>query len=236
MGENSDGVPERRPIAVRHWAIFRNLAVWLAARGVSPNSISLAGMGCGIAAGIVLASTSWCSSMEQRIAWLAAALLIQFRLLANMLDGMVAIECRKASPVGELFNEVPDRISDVATLVGAGYASGGDVTLGYLAACIALFTAYVRAMGKAAGAAQEFCGPMAKQQRMFLVTVIAVYSSLTPDAWRPHWQSFFTLQAGESEREWGLMALALALIVIGGLATAVRRLRRIAANLRKTTP
>jgi phosphatidylglycerophosphate synthase len=187
-------------------------------------------MGCGIAAGIVLACTSWCTSLEQRLAWLAAAGLIQFRLLANMLDGMVAIECHLASPVGELYNEVPDRISDAAILIGAGYASGGDVTLGYLAACIALFTAYVRAMGKAAGAAQEFCGPMAKQQRMFLVTVIAVYYGLAPESWR------FTLHASESQREWGLMALALALIVIGGLATAVRRLHRIANNLRKTTP
>jgi phosphatidylglycerophosphate synthase len=236
MSEDSYRSPERRPIAVRNWALFRNLAVWLAGRGVSPNSISVAGMGCGIAAGIALASTSWSSSLGERVAWLAAALFIQLRLLANMLDGMVAIECRKASPVGELFNEVPDRISDVATLVGAAYASGGDTTLGYLAACVALFTAYVRAMGKAAGAAQEFCGPMAKQQRMFLVTFIAIYSGLAPEAWRPHWQPFVPLQAGESERGWGLMALALALIVIGGLATAVRRLRRIAGNLRKATP
>jgi phosphatidylglycerophosphate synthase len=233
MGEHSYPAPGRRPIAVRHWAIFRKLAVWLAGRGVSPNTISVAGMGCGIAAGIALASTSWSSSsLEERVAWLAAALLIQLRLLANMLDGMVAIECRRASPVGELFNEVPDRISDVATLAGAGYAVGGDVTLGYLAACVALFTAYVRAMGKAAGAPQEFCGPMAKQQRMFLVTLVAVYSGLTPEAWRPS----FSLHSGESERWWGLMALALALIVIGGLATAVRRLRRITLNLRKATP
>jgi hypothetical protein len=91
-------------------------------------------------------------------------------------------------------------------------------------------------MGKAAGAAQEFCGPMAKQQRMFLVTLIAVYFGLAPEAWRPHWLPFFSLHACESERGSGLMALALALIVIGGLATSVRRLRRIAANLRKTLP
>jgi phosphatidylglycerophosphate synthase len=237
MSEDSYGSPERRPIAVRHWAVFRKLAVWLAGRGVSPNTISVAGMGCGIAAGIALASTSWSSSsLEERVAWLAAALLIQLRLLANMLDGMVAIECGKASPVGELFNEVPDRISDAATLVGAGYASGGDMTLGYLAACVALFTAYVRAMGKAAGAPQEFCGPMAKQQRMFLVTLVAVYTGLAPATWQPHWQPFIVFQAGEPERRWGLMALVLTLIVIGGLATAVRRLRRIAANLRKATP
>jgi phosphatidylglycerophosphate synthase len=234
MGEDSYRSPERRPIAVRHWAVFRKLAVWLAGRGVSPNTISVAGMGCGIAAGMVLAATSWSSSsLEERVAWLAAALLIQLRLLANMLDGMVAIECRRASPVGELFNEVPDRISDAAILVGAGYAAGGDMTLGYLAACVALFTAYVRAMGKAAGVAQEFCGPMAKQQRMFLVTLVAVYSGLAPETWQPYWQPFIPLQVGVLERRWGLMALALALIVMGGLATAVRRLRRIVVNIER---
>jgi phosphatidylglycerophosphate synthase len=236
MEQDSDRAPERRPIAVRNWAIFQKLAAWLTGRGVSPNGISIAGMACGIAAGIALASTSYFDSPEQRVAWLAAALLIQLRLLANMLDGMVAIECHRASPIGELFNEVPDRISDAAILIGAGYATGGDATLGYLAACIALFTAYVRAMGKAAGAAQEFCGPMAKQQRMFLVTLVAVYSGLAPEAWRPHWQPLFAAHAAESQSEWGLMALVLALIVIGGLATAIRRLGRIASNLRKTTP
>src|SRR6266849_10386145 len=233
MGEDFYRSGERRPIAVRNWAIFQNLARWLARHGITPNSISIAGMGCGIAAGGALAATSWSYSLEQRVAWMAAALLIQLRLLANMLDGMVAIEFGQASPMGELFNEVPDRVSDVATLVGAGYALGGNVTLGFFAACVAVFTAYVRAMGKAAGAAQEFCGPMAKQQRMFTVTVISVYSGLAPESWRLHWKSLLPFSGDQSESGWGLMALALALIVIGGLVTAVRRLRRIAATLRK---
>src|SRR5262249_35085490 len=152
----------------------------------------------------VLAATAQAPAWE-RIAWLAGAGLIVLRLLANMLDGMVAIESGRASPVGELYNEVPDRVSDTATLVGAGYAGGGDMVLGYAAACVALFTAYVRAAGKAAGAPQEFCGPMAKQQRMFLVTLIALYCALTPRAWQPAW-------AGPPA--WGLMAAGLLIIVV----------------------
>jgi phosphatidylglycerophosphate synthase len=139
-----------------------------------------------------------------------------------MLDGMVAIEGGRASPVGELFNEVPDRVSDAATLIGAGYAACGDVVLGFSAACAALFTAYVRAMGKAAGANHEFCGPMAKQQRMFTVTAVAVYCGLAPLDWQPAWAAW----PGR-----GLMAAALALILLGSLVTVVRRLRRIAATL-----
>jgi phosphatidylglycerophosphate synthase len=218
---------DRRPIAVREWQVFQRAAGWLAHQGVSPNGISVAGMVCGVAAGGALAATPYLSGLEQRLAWLAAAVLIQLRLLANMLDGMVAIEGGRASPVGELYNEVPDRISDAATLIGAGYAVGSDIALGYSAACVALFTAYVRPMGKAAGAGQQFCGPMAKQQRMFTVTVVAAYDGLAPHDWQPAW--------GPSG-SWGLAAAALALIIVGGLWTAGRRLRRIAAFLRKRTP
>lgn len=224
MNENPYHPTDRRPIAARHWPIFSRTANWLARRSVSPNAISLAGLVCGIAAGVALAATTLVPGWE-RCAWLAAAALIQLRLLSNLLDGMVAIESGRASPVGELYNEVPDRISDMATLVGAGYAVGGDPLLGYLAGGAALFTAYIRAMGKAAGAPQEYCGPMAKQQRMALLTFIALYCGLTPATWQP------TL--GDSGGE-GLIAAGLLIIALGALVTAMRRLMRIAANLRRS--
>jgi phosphatidylglycerophosphate synthase len=217
---------ERRPIAARRWPIWQQTAKWLARRGVSPNGISLAGMGCGIAAGVALAGTTYAAGWEH-FAWLAGAVLIQLRLLANLLDGMVAIESGRASPVGELYNEVPDRVSDTATLVGSGYAVGGDIVLGYLAACAALFAAYVRAMGKAAGAPQEYCGPMAKQQRMALLTLVALYCGLTPADWQPIW--------GDPPGR-GLAAAGLLVIALGSLLTAMRRLARIAANLRRSEP
>jgi phosphatidylglycerophosphate synthase len=156
-------------------------------------------------------------------AFLAAAALVQVRLLANMFDGMVAIESGKTSALGELFNEIPDRVSDVAVLVGAGYALGGRVELGYLAACLALFIAYLRAEGKVAGAHQEYCGPMAKQQRMMTVTAAAVLSAFVPPDW--------SVAPG-----WGVMTLALALVLLGGAVTVVLRLARIAAALRRSTP
>ncbi len=87
-----------------------------------------------------------------------------------MLDGMVAVQSIAPSAVGELFNEIPDRISDFATLVGLGYASGGMPALGWLAAWLAALTAYIRAQGKVSGAAQYYQGPMAKPQRMALAT------------------------------------------------------------------
>ena len=228
---------DRRPIAVRSWRIWHILVRWLVRLGVSPNAISVAGMVCGVAAGVLLAQTpDW-----GRVAWLVAALLIQLRLLANLLDGMVAIEAGRASPLGEIYNEVPDRVSDAAVLIGAGFAAGGNVILGYWATCAALFTAYVRTIGKAAGAPQEFCGPMAKQQRMAIVTLVALYCGLRPPTWLNGWWlagdewrfSPFFSDEPPSLAIWGLPAVALLVIFIGCCLTAVRRLIRIAGNLRK---
>ncbi len=222
-------VPERRPLASRERALSKRVASWLARRGVSPNAISVAGMIAGIAAGAAFVGTGWLPTPWERLAFLAAALLIQLRLLCNMLDGMVAVQTGKASPVGELYNEVPDRVSDAAILIGAGYAATSMPELGYLAACVALFVAYVRAQGKVAGAHQEFCGPLAKPQRMFLLTVVACYCAVMPRAWqsvpiRPDWPPF------------GVVSAMLLVIVAGGAVTAIRRLLRISRALRRAQP
>jgi len=140
--------------------------------------------------------------------------LVQLRLLGNLYDGMVAVLRQIASSVGELFNEVPDRVSDAATLIGFGYAAGSNALLGFVATCFALFLPYLRAMGKVAGAQQEFCGPMAKQQRMAVVTIAAIICAVIPRA-----------------IDWKVPTYALWLVIGGCMVTCVRRLHRIAATL-----
>lgn len=218
--------PDRRPIAARDLRLFEGLAAWIAARRVSANAISVAGMICGIIAGAVFALTPHLPDWERTL-WLAGAACVQLRLLANMLDGMVAIARATQSRVGELYNEVPDRVSDAATLIGLGYAALGEPWLGYVAALLAILTAYIRAVGKAGGAPSDFRGPMAKQQRMFLVTLAAVYLTLAPRPWRFTWGPDDT---------WGVPAAALALIAAGAAVTCVRRLLGIAASLRRIGP
>jgi phosphatidylglycerophosphate synthase len=214
----SDAYPsgERRPISSRDWRFSGLAARWLASRGVSPNAISVAGMVAGLAAGGCFALTIHIPHLE-RLFWFIGAVCVQARLLANMLDGMVALESKRSSPIGELYNEIPDRISDAAALIGLGMAS--NLSLGFSAALAAVFTAYVRAVGKGAGAHQEFCGPLAKPQRMFLVTVLALVCAFAPRSWR--------IVSGVS-----LVNLVLAVIVAGSLLTAGRRLGRIVQALR----
>ena len=211
---------DRRPIATRNRKWAQAATAWLAARRVSPNAISIAGMCACIVAGIVLGATSIANC---RILWIIAALGVQLRLTANMLDGMVALASGRASKLGELYNEVPDRISDAAVFIGAGFAWGGNIALGYIATILAVFTAYVRAAGKIAGAPNEFCGPMAKQHRMFVITLICLYSAVTPRSWQV---------ISYNHSQIGLMTLGLAVIIVGCVITVIRRLGRIAGVLK----
>ena len=126
---------------------------------------------------------------------------------------------RTQDATGELYNELPDRIADLLFLAGAGYAITGvswGPELGWAAAATALLTAYVRTLGVAAGAAQHFDGPLAKPRRMHVLFAACVVVALaTVSGWRADW----------------VMMAALALIVVGGIVTIVRRLGRIVADL-----
>ena len=207
-------IGDRRPLASRGWKISEKVARWLARRGATPNTISILGMICGILAGTMFALTS--GATYPWFLWIFGAVFVQLRLLANLYDGMVAVLRETASPVGELFNEVPDRVSDAATLIGFGYATGSDSVLGFVATIFAIFLAYLRAQGKVAGAHQEFCGPMAKQQRMATVTIAAITCAVVP-------------RAGD----WQIPMFALWVIIAGCIVTIFRRLQRITTTLRR---
>jgi phosphatidylglycerophosphate synthase len=205
---------DRRPIAARDLGVMQRAAGWLVRRRASANGISLAGMAAALLAGACFAAVPHAPGAARAL-WLLGAALVQLRLLANLLDGMVAIGRGIASPVGELFNEVPDRVSDTAVLTGLGWAAGWPA-LGLAAALAAMATAYVRAVGRAAGAPSDFRGPMAKQQRMALVTAAAAWCALAPAAWSAP-----------------VPAAALWVILAGASLTAARRLHGSAGALRR---
>ena len=211
----------RRPIPARNSKYSIGFARSLAARGITPNQISLFGLAVGVGSGLALLLTTAVPDFARPLL-IASAVMVLLRGLSNMFDGMVAVENGRASPTGLLYNEIPDRISDIALMVGAGYAAGSHPAAGWAAACIALLVTYIRAVGTLAGAPADFGGPMAKQQRMFSIAGAALYLGVTPAAWQP---------AFGSGGQWGLLAIVLWIIVAGGAATAAIRLRRAARAL-----
>lgn len=207
----------RRPIAARETGWARNIAGWLARREIQPNSISVLSVFCAALAGACLWWSRDATAPGRYWLLFGAALSIQARLLCNLFDGMVAVEGGLKSKSGEIYNELPDRIADALILVAAGFASGGyfGPTLGWLAALLAVITAYIRTLGASAGAGQDFCGPMAKQQRMFLVTFASI--ATIPESafgWKTQ-----------------MMGWTLVLIILGCVVTAWRRATRIIRQL-----
>jgi phosphatidylglycerophosphate synthase len=198
----------RRPLKSRSSGWARSFAAALARTSITPNQISVASVLFAAlgAAALVLSGAAW--------SLIVCAVSIQLRLLCNLLDGMVAVEGGKGSPVGGLYNELPDRLADSLFLVAAGYAAQVP-WLGWCAALLAVTTAYIRALGGALGLPQDFRGPMAKQQRMAVLTVACVGGALE----LPLWHTGYALRT------------ALWVIAAGALLTCATRTRALAHSL-----
>ncbi|PPB50089.1 phosphatidylinositol synthase [Arthrobacter pityocampae] len=218
---------DRRAIPQRSSRWATRSADILAAAKLTPNQISV---GSVVFAAVGAAALIWSAHTDDAVSGAVllavAAACIPLRLLLNMLDGMLAVEKGMSSPVGDIYNELPDRISDVLFLGAAGIATAGllsagrvdlGVTLGFLAAILAVLTAYIRSLGSALGTRNFFDGPLAKPHRMWLLMAGVLVSIAEP--WLP-WSEGWVLVS------------TLALIALGSLLTCVRRLRRVSASLR----
>jgi len=196
----------RRPIKTRQSKWAKRLTEMLVKRGISANSISLTSM---------IFATIGCLSFilaGQALPWWLGMLIgivgIQGRLICNLLDGMVAEKDGFKSPIGKIMNEVPDRYSDIVLLVGAGVAID-QLWLGWMAACSAVLTAYIRSYIAELSGEQDFGGPMAKPQRMFFLSLGALCAIVYPKS----------------------LLLALWIIAVGSFLTAILRLKKAVKGL-----
>eukprot|EP00658_Telonema_sp_P-2_P038701 TRINITY_DN27712_c0_g1_i2.p1 TRINITY_DN27712_c0_g1~~TRINITY_DN27712_c0_g1_i2.p1 ORF type:complete len:185 (+),score=36.05 TRINITY_DN27712_c0_g1_i2:177-731(+) len=155
--------------------------------------------------------------------WVAGGLLSQSRLLCNLLDGMVAGELRGKgeyhNKMGHVYNELPDRVSDAAMLIGLGYAAGHPL-LGDAAAVAAIMTAYTRSLGGESGAGQQFGGIMPKPVRGALVFGCALGCGLAPSVCLPM----------------HVPTVTLGIVCAGSVQTTVLRLQRIQRTLDRPDP
>lgn len=210
----------RRPLKTRGAAWASVLAAQIGKVGITPDAISLLSVAFAALGAAVLLVGGAADGGARAVWFLIAAVFIQLRLLANMLDGMVAVEQGKGGPLGPIWNELPDRIADALFLVAAGYAAEGSGFpymgwLGWLAAVLAVMTAYVRELGRGLGFPADFSGPMAKPHRMAALTLVCLASML--------------------ELLWGwrgeMLLIGLGAICAGTVLTIVRRTRHLARAL-----
>jgi phosphatidylglycerophosphate synthase len=198
---------ERREVSSRSNRLIRTLAVKTAASRITPNQISTASVAF---AALVPVGMFWVGGP---VGALIAITGIQLRLIANVLDGLVAVEGGKSSPLGALYNEFPDRIADSIVIVAIGYACSAPA-LGWAGALLAALTAYVRVFGGSLRLTQSFAGPMAKQHRMAVATAALAAAAILPAS------------LGSIAGQVGLWV-----IVVGSALTCVTRTRAIASQL-----
>lgn len=209
----------RRPLKSRATSWAQGLARRLIKLGATPNAVSVASLVFALLGAACILGTGCC---PQGIwLWLTAAVMIQLRLLCNLMDGMLAIEGGLGTADGDIYNETPDRLADVALLAAAGYACTHDYgeRLGWLAACGALLTAYVRMHGATLTNDHDFRGPLAKPQRMAVLTGLCL---LRPLAGWYGWHGPLHF--------WTLLALAA-----GIWLTVIRRIFHLSRTLRNKT-
>jgi phosphatidylglycerophosphate synthase len=174
--------PSRRPIDARGSAWAGRLADWAVQQGYSPNQISRASVGFAALGTLFYALSPFGPGVLQFLWLLLAAVALQARLICNLIDGLVAVEAGQGAKDGPFWNEAPDRLSDLLLLVGAGIAAGNP-GLGALAAALAIATAYLRELGRAEGFPPDFSGPLAKPQRMAVLTVGTVLAAFYASQW-----------------------------------------------------
>ncbi|WJV45982.1 CDP-alcohol phosphatidyltransferase family protein [Streptomyces flavofungini] len=175
----SSGSPGPGLYALKPWYARKLSGVRraLARRGVSPDTLTAAGVVCAAAAGAILAwlptwLPTWLPApLAALLAALPVALLLAARLAFANLDGALARDTGRTTRRGALLNELGDRAADLAVI--AGFLPLAPLWLVATAALASTLPSWVSLAGAAAGAPRLNGGPVGKTERCALVVVAA---------------------------------------------------------------
>lgn len=182
--------------------LLRPLAQGLVRARVSANQVTVAAVVlCGVWAASVLVLP-----IEVWLLLLPAVLLV--RMALNALDGMLAREHGQASKLGAVLNEAGDVVGDALCYLPLAFVLPGETALLVAAVALGIVSEIVGVALQAAGGARAYDGPLAKPDRAFAFSLLAVIAASGVDLLPIAWNGAYAL----------LIALAL--------LTSANRLRR----------
>jgi CDP-diacylglycerol--glycerol-3-phosphate 3-phosphatidyltransferase len=186
--------------------LLRPVAGWLVGRHVSPDLLTGLAVVVAAVAGACLALSDQSSSLL-----LAVPVLAALRLILNLLDGQVARGAGTASPMGEVWNELGDRVADVLMIGALAFVAAVGPLLAGAAAIAALLASYIGITSRAIGGPRQYGGIMSKPGRMIVLAIAAPLAFATGSGWP--------------------LAAGAAVILVGALVTAVQRLAATTRSL-----
>lgn len=179
----------------------------LASAGVTPDQVTLAAVPVAVIAGACLLA-----SPAVPLLLLAVPLLAVLRIILNLIDGNMARRTGRIHARGELFNEVGDRLADIAFLAPVAFLPGASPQIVLLGVMTGVMASYVGITTKAAGGDRLYGGILSKPGRMALLCACAIWAFIvTPDT--TPWIVFGPV-----------LLLGTSLTLLERIVTAVRRL------------
>jgi len=153
--------------------------------GVTPDQVTLAAVPAAALGGACLLLSPQVPALL-----LAVPLLVVLRIVLNLIDGNMARRTGKIHPRGELYNELGDRLADVAFLAPVAFLPGASPQIVLLGVLMGVMASYVGITAKAAGGERIYRGILSKPGRMTLLVVCCLWAFIAGPADTLAWAVF----------------------------------------------
>ena len=157
----------------------------LARAGVTPDQVTLAAVPVAVLGGACLLLSPSVPALL-----LATPVLVALRIVLNLVDGNMARRTGKIHPRGELYNEVGDRLADVAFLAPVAFLPGASPQIVLLGVLMGVMASYVGITAKAAGGERIYRGILSKPGRMTLLVICSVWAFVAGPPDTTAWVAF----------------------------------------------
>lgn len=159
--------------------LLRPLAHWLHQCGVSANQVTIAAL----VLAAIMSMALWLWPMPTTLLLMPLVLLV--RMALNALDGMLAREFQRPTPLGAVLNELGDVLADALLYLPLILIPGVAAEPVVLLALLAVLSEFCGVVAVQIGASRRYDGPLGKSDRALLLGAIALLlgCGVSPDFW-----------------------------------------------------
>jgi phosphatidylglycerophosphate synthase len=158
--------------------LVRTIVRLFAARGISPNSLSLLSFFFAALAGLFFSLSGTSTSFNFLL--LLAGIFVCLNALMDGLDGILAREIGNASKKGDFLDHVVDRYSDMFIIGGIVLGEYASWQIGVLAIIGVLLSSYMGTQAQAVGLTRMYGGLLGRADRILLIIGATVLTLVYP--------------------------------------------------------